>query len=141
MIGLTIAQPGRALRHAGFGARLVGSGSSRTPGTVAVWGPAAGAEAQPSLEVFRAECSETADFAALAMTHYSFFDGSPRAGGNLPLVHRLQPGGVRATELAERALGEFFRQPIELQPTKACRGPLEWDPGRLDRLRRGPGGG
>jgi hypothetical protein len=51
VIGLTVAQAGRALRQAGFEVRLVRSGTAGTPGTITSQTPAAGGGARPGHQV------------------------------------------------------------------------------------------
>jgi len=51
VVGLSLIQAQRALRKAGFEARVVKSGTSGTPGTVTGQNPDAGAEARPGIKV------------------------------------------------------------------------------------------
>jgi resuscitation-promoting factor RpfB len=51
VVGLSLIQAQRALRKAGFEARVVKSGTSGTPGTVTGQNPDAGTEARPGIKV------------------------------------------------------------------------------------------
>jgi resuscitation-promoting factor RpfB len=51
VVGLSLTQAERALRHAGFELRIIKSGSSGTPGTVITQNRAAGSEALPGVKV------------------------------------------------------------------------------------------
>jgi PASTA domain-containing protein len=51
VVGLTIAQAERALRHAGFESRVVRSGTSGTPGSIITQTPIAGTDARPGRQV------------------------------------------------------------------------------------------
>lgn len=51
VVGLTVSQAERALRQAGFEARVVRSGATGTPGTITSQTPAAGVAARPGRQV------------------------------------------------------------------------------------------